>query len=717
MKKTEQESKGKWLKRGSIAAALMVMFALTAGFMFQENIKPGQASAQENNGVTQELDQVSAYLSQLDEEVVMNKESLEKIQGHNESYLMQIQDMQSEVTELEEWLKETLAEYHDADETISKGINMILESLTLSGESLKRLEEQMQDSLVNMGGNIQDKQEAIEKSIQAVKAELAEAQKNMTSLLELFREEERQEHEEQNKLVKEAAARLEQLASEDFRQLNQTIRLENEEAQKQADEKVIILSEKLKELHIQIQEAQEDVAQMRVSVEAKAEAGQEEMKVSFNQIQKKLELIQLAYHETQEEIKELLADLKQNADENHSELIKTLEGMETQMEQSSQSGMTMLTESMNQLSQNYEKSIGSLKNEMNSTFLNMDSGISEQFQSLNKTIENRCDGVFEKVGNSEERIVQLLDSAITKLDSRLETVFTYVSSGKQLLASALLTKGIDCNPDATFNEIYQKILDIPQELLIGVEQVPGSISYEYHYHIDGEGNNTHQENNPIQGGCYTIPVYHIHQGSSSTQGGCYTTPVYHSHSSGCYETINSGEYGCHTIRSWDAGGGYKYYEMSCGQTIHGTNSSHGHTVLNCSRGGKLEYYALGCGKNGSTVEGYRPGCGLNDGQITAAHIVYNQEGLKPLEINANAVQETDMKIEQPEQKPEPEAEEADEIPVEIQNEPEMESSEEETEVKTIEPETEIKEKPKEPEEEEQPADKEKEVEKKLPETE
>lgn len=88
-----------------------------------------------------------------------------------------------------------------------------------------------------------------------------------------------------------------------------------------------------------------------------------------------------------------------------------------------------------------------------------------------------------------------------------------------------------------------------------------------------------------------------------------------------------------------------------------------------------------------------------------------------MEINANAVQETGMKIEQPEQKPEPETKEADEIPVEIQNEPEMESSEEETEVKTIEPETEIKEKPKEPEEEEQPADKEKEVEKKPPETE
>ena len=34
-------------------------------------------------------------------------------------------------------------------------------------------------------------------------------------------------------------------------------------------------------------------------------------------------------------------------------------------------------------------------------------------------------------------------------------------------------------------------------------------------------------------------------------------------------------------------------------------------------------YSLSCGKNKSTVEGYRVGCGLNDGQITGAHIVYS----------------------------------------------------------------------------------------------
>ena len=33
-------------------------------------------------------------------------------------------------------------------------------------------------------------------------------------------------------------------------------------------------------------------------------------------------------------------------------------------------------------------------------------------------------------------------------------------------------------------------------------------------------------------------------------------------------------------------------------------------------------YSLRCGKSNSTVEGYRVGCGLNDGQITGAHIVY-----------------------------------------------------------------------------------------------
>ena len=37
-------------------------------------------------------------------------------------------------------------------------------------------------------------------------------------------------------------------------------------------------------------------------------------------------------------------------------------------------------------------------------------------------------------------------------------------------------------------------------------------------------------------------------------------------------------------------------------------------------------YSLSCGKSNSTIEGYTVGCGLSDGQIIGAHIVYPDAG-------------------------------------------------------------------------------------------
>ena len=37
-------------------------------------------------------------------------------------------------------------------------------------------------------------------------------------------------------------------------------------------------------------------------------------------------------------------------------------------------------------------------------------------------------------------------------------------------------------------------------------------------------------------------------------------------------------------------------------------------------------YSLSCGKSNSTIEGYAVGCGLSDGQIIGAHIVYPDAG-------------------------------------------------------------------------------------------
>ena len=178
---------------------------------------------------------------------------------------------------------------------------------------------------------------------------------------------------------------------------------------------------------------------------------------------------------------------------------------------------------------------------------------------------------------------------------------------------------------------------------VDVDKIPETpenqvIHYVYHSHAgssDVEGGcyqgaiyHTHQGNEEDGGPCYGKPIYHAHQGSEAEGGPCYQTPichehsgnpqegsgcfvpVYHSHSGGCYRTVTSSEYGCSTVRWWDTSDGdyeghdFKYYEMSCGTTVHGTNSSHNHTVTVCNRGGSIERYTLGCGKTEETPESY-----------------------------------------------------------------------------------------------------------------
>ena len=177
-----------------------------------------------------------------------------------------------------------------------------------------------------------------------------------------------------------------------------------------------------------------------------------------------------------------------------------------------------------------------------------------------------------------------------------------------------------------------------------------SVSYVYHKHVGSSES---------EGGCYTQPVYHVHEGTEESGGSCYETvvyhqhagdevaggdcyenPVYHEHSSDecyftrhvhgddCYSYISSSEYGCEVVDWWDTpeddyeGADYKYYEMSCGQTIHGTSAWHQHkeldcngtggsseSVLSCSIAeGTLEGYEFSCSKTEETVDGYALSC-------------------------------------------------------------------------------------------------------------
>lgn len=124
---------------------------------------------------------------------------------------------------------------------------------------------------------------------------------------------------------------------------------------------------------------------------------------------------------------------------------------------------------------------------------------------------------------------------------------------------------------------------------------------------------THEGDEVSGGGCYGAVRYHEHQGDGTTEEGCYRA-VYHEHTQGCYRKVPYDEDGCHIEEAWDTADGdyeghdYMWYQMSCGELIHGTSAWHQHDVLNCNRGNELAGYALSCGKTSETVEGYALSC-------------------------------------------------------------------------------------------------------------
>lgn len=160
---------------------------------------------------------------------------------------------------------------------------------------------------------------------------------------------------------------------------------------------------------------------------------------------------------------------------------------------------------------------------------------------------------------------------------------------------------------------------------IGSEEASGGCYRTPVYHVhkgnEAEGGSCyetpvyheHSGDETLGGSCYGTIVYHSHSGNDSESGGCYQ-PVYHKHGSSCYRTISSEEDGCYVIKTEDTidgdyeGHDFKYYYMSCGEVVYGTNPSHHHQKLDCNRGNQITGYALGCGKTEESIDGYLFDC-------------------------------------------------------------------------------------------------------------
>jgi hypothetical protein len=198
----------------------------------------------------------------------------------------------------------------------------------------------------------------------------------------------------------------------------------------------------------------------------------------------------------------------------------------------------------------------------------------------------------------------------------------------------LLTKGVKINEDATFAQFAKAIRSIPSEIVISKGEMPGKISYEYHYHTDGQGKKVDAD-----------------MVKSGREGGCYTKAVYHTHTDACKETVTKYTYQTDdNVRKGQfikvSNGEYihRYRCEYCGLVFENSNSSHDEYTTDpqvvIDRHGwvyeeeKVEQ--ITCGHKEKELLGYSKTCKYTHGQVVKATVTFEGNASKSSKVKTSA---------------------------------------------------------------------------------
>jgi len=409
------------------------------------------------------------------------------------------------------------------------------------------------------------------------------------------------------------------------------------------DENVTQLNTKMENLHNKIVETEANISNLLAFLGVEVEENQKEINGQFSAIKNSLEEIKQEFTDMIDEVKEMIEELSKSQEANHLELKETLSVMATDMETTATENLDKMIETLTSMEETHTtllkdyhadtiKNISDLNENMESHFTAANENINNQFLSSNQSMEHHFSKTNECITNHYTDLTVLmtendndmsayLDNIFGNICQKLDSVFTFVSDGKKKLASALLTKGVDCAEDATFEEIKQAILSINQQLYLGTETeyVYGDIALEHHYHVNGLGEYPHTAYVDVEAG-----------------GGCFTSPQYHTHVNACYKVCTgvlvsdgSEEYCDRCDYCRECPGGCEDEDGTCKTRYFGRCNSCGrrtsyssYTKWKNAKGSTCGVSTLICGKNASTIDYYNASCGLLDGQIIAAHIVY-----------------------------------------------------------------------------------------------
>lgn len=572
---TEEKGRKRNSQKKQAAAAGVAMTAIAVillgagiGYSVQRAGKTESISLEEmQNSVSSalkgEMESAATSLEQLNQNIADNQKKLDEVNAQlaqREESLLQVETIQHR---LEENASGMTGKVTDLEKTTHTKVNEIrtdMESIhTDVTKTLEEISRIMQEMDAQKKQDNTDHKESI--------TEINRINESVQSV---------------NQTVSKLEERL-NTSYENLKNLVQEVRTTEEKNRELWTQEQTQLTEQQKQLLKEVEESRQETIRSLALVESNLknmlESDMVQITAAFGSLTAELQT-------RVQELSALLENRMNRVDQNLSGLDKNVTGLGN--------NISGLNENVNGLNENVD-GVGKNVESLFTRIGELDNGMQTNLTTLQQTFAKQFGDLNVSAGQNTEELKSYLEELNNGLKQDMNQVFTSVSNGKKKLASALLTKGVSTNEDATFAQLAEAILNIDQKLVIGVEEIPGTIRYQYHYHVDASGNQPHTEKSDTAGGCYTGTHGHVH----SVEDGCYKEESYHVHRDDCS--------GYPVWVDWAPGvEPYWGFIYTCGEPANATRR-----VLICSKqAGSIDYYV--------------PSCGLADGQIIGAEIVYDQ---------------------------------------------------------------------------------------------
>ena len=552
----------------AMTAIAVILLGAGIGYSVQRAGKTESISLEEmQNSVSSalkgEMESAATSLEQLNQNIADNQKKLDEVNAQlaqREESLLQVETIQHR---LEENASGMTGKVTDLEKTTHTKVNEIrtdMESIhTDVTKTLEEISRIMQEMDAQKKQDNTDHKESI--------TEINRINESVQSV---------------NQTVSKLEDRL-NTSYENLKNLVQEVRTTEEKNRELWTQEQTQLTEQQKQLLKEVEESRQETIRSLALVESNLknmlESDMVQITAAFGSLTAELQT-------RVQELSALLENRMNRVDQNLSGLDKNVTGLGN--------NIFGLNENVNGLNENVD-GVGKNVESLFTRIGELDNGMQTNLTTLQQTFAKQFGDLNVSAGQNTEELKSYLEELNNGLKQDMNQVFTSVSNGKKKLVSALLTKGVSTNEDATFAQLAEAILNIDQKLVIGVEEIPGTIRYQYHYHVDASGNQPHTEKSDTAGGCYTGTHGHVH----SVEDGCYKEESYHVHRDDCS--------GYPVWVDWAPGvEPYWGFIYTCGEPANATRR-----VLICSKqAGSTDYYV--------------PSCGLADGQIIGAEILYDQ---------------------------------------------------------------------------------------------